>query len=61
LCTGHNKAIKINTIQIIFDFLLINIGDNISKNGIIVSGVSVNGIINPHSDKKADKGVNVFY
>ncbi len=32
-----------------------------SKKGIIVSGLSVKGTINPHNDKKAESGVKVFY
>ena len=37
------------------------IGDNMSKNGIIVSGVYVNGIIKPQRERKADNGVKLFY
>ena len=58
--TGHSKATAMRTIQSIFDFLLIYIGDKISKNGIIVSGFSVKGTISPHNDRNADKGVKVF-
>ena len=36
------------------------IGDKTNKKGMIVSGLYVKGTINPHNDKKADKGVNVF-
>lgn len=57
---GQNIPININKHANNIDFLFMKIGDKISKKGIKVSGDSVKGIINPHNDKNADKGVKLF-